>query len=66
MLGLFRLQAGFDQVDQDAAGAGFFGFGQGEDAFRYASRERDALADGIVNRWHGSILPQKMAAWSGA
>ena len=63
MLGFFRLQAGFDQVDEDAAGAGFFGFGEGEDSFGYASRERDALADGIVNGWHGSILPQKFAAW---
>jgi hypothetical protein len=24
------------------------------------------LANGIVNGWHGSILPQKMAAWWGA
>ena len=61
MLGFFGLQAGFDQVDEDAAGAGFFVFGQGEDTFGYAGREGDALADGIVDGWHGSILPQKTA-----
>ena len=63
MLGFLGLQAGFDQVDEDAAGAGFFGFGEGEDSFGYTGWERDALADGIVNVWHGSILPQKFAAW---
>jgi len=28
-LGLFGVEAGFDQVDEDAAGADLFGFGQG-------------------------------------
>ena len=63
MLGFFGLQAGFDQVDEDAAGAGLLIFGEGEDAFGYTGWERDALADGIVNVWHGSILPQNFDVW---
>jgi hypothetical protein len=33
MLGLFGLEAGFDQVDEDATRSGMTGFGQGADSF---------------------------------
>ena len=56
VLSFFGLQAGFDQIDEDATGAGFFVFGEGEDAFGNAGRERDALAYGIVNGSHAPIL----------
>ena len=46
VLGLLGLQAGFDQVDEDAAGGRMAGFGQGTNPIRDATRQRDALADG--------------------
>jgi hypothetical protein len=61
VLGFLGLEAGFDQIDKDPAGAGLFGFGKGEDALGDAGRERDALANGTVRGSHGSILPQKTA-----
>ena len=36
VLGLLGLQAGFDQVDQDATGGRVAGFGQGSDSLRDA------------------------------
>jgi len=67
VLGLFGLQAGFDQIDQDAARGGVTGFGQGADAIGDAGRKRDALPDGLlrcsgsnglINAGHDSILRQ--------
>ena len=67
VLGLLGLEAGFDQVDQDAAGGGVAGFGKCADAFCDARRERDALshglfrgglAHGLVSDRHDSILLQ--------
>jgi hypothetical protein len=66
VLSFLGLEAGFDEIDQDAAGAGLFGFGQGEDALGDAGWERNALANGTVRSGHGSILPQTARQWLGA
>lgn len=63
MLGLFGLKAGFNEVDQDAAGAGVTGCGQSEDALRNARGERDALTDRGVEGSHGIIVTQMDGAW---
>jgi hypothetical protein len=48
VLGLFGLQAGFDQVNQDPAGGRMTGFCQGSDPLRDARRQRDALSHGRI------------------
>jgi hypothetical protein len=48
VLGLLGLQAGFDQIDQDATGSRVASFGQGADPLRNARGERDALPHGLV------------------
>ncbi len=66
VLGFFGLQAGFDQVDEHAAGAGLFVLGEGENALGDACRERDALAHGTVKGSHAPIVQREMEAWSWA
>jgi len=56
VLGFLGVQAGFDQIHKNTTGAGLLGFGQGEHALGDASRERDALADGIFGGGHVAIL----------
>jgi hypothetical protein len=67
VLGLFGLQAGFDEIDQDAARGGMAGFGQGANPLGDARRQRHALADsliraalsyGLVDTSHDPILQQ--------
>jgi hypothetical protein len=63
VLGLLGLEAGFDEVNEDAAGAGVTGFGQGEDTLPYPRGERDALTDRGVGGGHGFIVQQIGGAW---
>jgi hypothetical protein len=59
MLGFFRLQTSFDKVYEDATGARFFVFRQGQNAPGDAGWKRNALTDGIVNGGHVPIFAQK-------
>jgi hypothetical protein len=72
VLGLFCLQAGLDEVDEDAAGGGVTGFGQCADALGDARWERDTLTDGLLRRGvsnglvdcgHETILRQIGRVW---
>jgi hypothetical protein len=44
-LGGLGLQSGFNQIYEDAVGAGFAGFGDGADVLDDVSGNRNALAD---------------------
>jgi len=66
VLGFLGLQAGFDQIDENAAGAGLLVLGEGENALGDASRERNALAHGTVNGTHAPIVQRAGEAWNGA
>ena len=57
--GFLGLKSGFNQIDQDAAGAGVAGFGKSHDALRDAGRERNALANRIVGDGHESIVHER-------
>jgi hypothetical protein len=64
VLGFFGLQTGFDQIDENAAGAGLLILSKGENALGDACRERDALAYGAVNGGHVPIVQRVTERWS--
>src|SRR5438094_10125946 len=58
LLSLFGLEAGLDQVDEDAIGTNLPRFGQRADTLGDSGRDRDALTDSFLRFCHSSTLHQ--------